>query len=143
MVIHVDWSPRSTWPLFAETVSIEHEVNKNQATKMLYLLRMCLSVLFGVISVFLLMSAVEFHAEVNEAYRHQRQFNESIPSVFDNDTPAQQSADEYYDAMLGEIGFRYGIAGVFLVCSAMSLAFADRRKSSITGEERVYGPEEK
>lgn len=109
---------------------------------MLDLLRMILSVLFGVIGVFLLMFAIEFHLEVNEACRI-RQGPEQIQDS-GNNVVAPLTSDEYYVSMLGTICSRYGIAGVFLSLSAASFVLIRSGRNRAAADiAQVYGPEEK
>ena len=110
---------------------------------MLYFVRMFLAVILGVVSVFVLLSAIEFHFEVNETYRHLRVRNELRQQMNVGLAVATQTPDEYYELMIEEIGFRYAIAGIFLACTAATLSIEGQRKTGVSGEARVYGPEDK
>ena len=108
---------------------------------MFYFVRMFISVWLGVIGVFVLLAAYEFHHEVDATYRHLRIRNERLQQiglVVDTQIP-----DDYYDSRMEDVVFRYVVAGVFLVCSGAFLGIENQsKKTGEPGEERVYGPEE-
>ena len=110
---------------------------------MLYFVRMCLAVVFGVVSVFAVLMAIEFHFDVNERYRSLRNRDESRQNMDVGLSVDTQTPDEYYQSKIEEIGFRYAIAGFFLACTAAALVIEGRMKTSGAGEARVYDPEDK
>ena len=98
---------------------------------------MFLSVLLGVVGVFVLQSAIEFHLEVDDAYRYLSTRNELRQAMNTGLTVDTLTPDEYYQSRIGTIGFRYGIAGLFLTCSVAILGIQGQRNLSRSGEGRV------
>lgn len=109
---------------------------------MLYILRMFLAVFFGVISVFALAFAVDFHGEVNVAYRRLCERSE-LKKMNVGLGVETQNPDEYYNSMTHEIGFRYGIAGIFIACTVASMCLGGQPRLTESSEGRVFGPEDK
>lgn len=98
----------------------------------MYCVRMTISIFLGVISVFLLLWAIELHIATNNAYRRAKSSNES-----------DSGATEYHQAMLGPICFRYGLSGAFLALSCVIFAFDNLPNRDAMGGIRVDGVEEK
>lgn len=102
---------------------------------MLFVIRMTLSIFFGVIGCFMLQGAIELHQEVTAASRVLSS------REIDDDPKSSRVAEKYDRSMLGPISLRYGLAGLFFVCSTASFLIDDRRDGA-TASARVYGPED-